>query len=98
MAKKISLKSALRMFGATNIEFTKGTYNYRSGFFDKGEQLYYFVTSDIRWGAPEVTIRTAAHRKDYTGGTNDNTTFMKFLSDSGFDLSINRTKQDYNSY
>lgn len=96
MAKKISLRSALRLFGAQNIEFTKGTYNYRSGFFDKGGQLYYFSTTDIRGGTPDVMIRTAKHRRDYTGGTNDNCSFPRFLRENGFELNINRTKQDYN--
>ena len=94
--KTINLKDALKLFGATNIEISKGTFNFRSGFFDKEGQLYYFRTSDLRYGELTVLIRTAKHRKDYRGGTN---TFplQSFLEDNGFKLEIPRVEQDYNS-
>ena len=43
-----------------------------SGFFKKGEQIYYFSVSDVRdnWGTPKMLYRTATSIKDYTGGSN----------------------------
>ena len=42
-----------------------------SGFFKLGEQFYYFSMSDIRnTNSSTLLIRTAAHVKDYHGGSN----------------------------
>lgn len=64
--KKVSLKKALELYGGVNIEIHNG-YNYRSGFFEKNGQLYYFSTSDIRYSNQDslnnILIRTARDRK-----------------------------------
>ena len=93
--KTINLKEALKLFGATNIEISKGTYNYRSGFFDKDGQLFYFIVEDLRDENPSFLIKTAQHRKDYTGGTNTYP-MGRFLEEQGLKLVIPRTRQDYN--
>lgn len=90
--KKISLKKALELFGAEDIEIHK-EYRYRSGFFNKEGQLYYFsVACNGCLFSCETMIRTAKNRKDYTGG--DNTyPLTSFLSSKGFYLDIPLTKK-----
>lgn len=93
---KISLKKALEMYGATNIEIHKG-YQYRSGFFDKDGQLYYFSRDvDGSFMKPTTLTRTAQHRKDYTGGTNQYV-LDSWLKDKGYEISIPMSKCDKNS-
>ena len=96
--KKVSLKKALKLYGGVNIEI-HNNYNYRSGFFEKNGQLYYFSTSDIRYSTPislnNVLIRIAKDRNDYTGGANTYP-FKSFLEENGLTLSIPQCKCDFN--
>lgn len=96
--KGISLKKALQLYGATNIELHKGYY-YCYGFFEKEGQLYYISTGDIRVSTPFQRMfvltracetrpseaRTAKDRRDYTGGTNQ-FTFVSWLKGEGYYL------------
>jgi hypothetical protein len=51
---------------------------YLSGFFTKGEKIFYFSLSDVRGsdfvlgsgGDLDLLYRTAKHYKDWSGGTN----------------------------
>lgn len=95
--KKISLKKALELYGGVNIEVHNG-YNYRSGFFEKNGQLYYFSTCDIRYNSQDINnilIRTAKDRKDFIGGPNTYP-FKSFLEENRLTLSIPRCKRDFN--
>lgn len=65
------LKKRLVEIDAELVSFNRGHF-YVSGFFKKGEQMYYFSQDDVRWGNTErVLVRTAKHDKDFTGGTNN---------------------------
>ena len=57
-------------FPDCKIKFTKN-YHYVSGFvgFPSGRWVY-FCSMDDRNGQAQYYVRTAAHEKDYTGGTN----------------------------
>lgn len=95
--RQVSLSRALKLYGATNIEIHKG-YNYRSGFFEKGGQLYYFATKDFRCGnIDNLLIRTAKDRKDYIGGTNT-FPFKYFLECNDLTIKITKLKCDFNYY
>lgn len=88
--KKISLRQALKIIGAKNIELHKGFY-YQSGFYELNDQLYYIATSDDRFYKPNgelhIYYRTAKHRKDYTGGTNRHD-FNQKLNSLGYSVCI----------
>lgn len=93
--KKISLKKALELFGAEDIEIHRH-YLYRSGFFNKEGQLYYFsVYCNGELFNCDVLIRTAKNRKDYTGGTNTYP-LTSFLRSKGFYLVIPLPKKAFN--
>jgi hypothetical protein len=95
MSKKITLKKALALFGGTDIEILRG-YNYRSGFFNKDGQLYYFSTWDMRGGdMNNLLIRTAAHRKDWTGGSNTYP-MKRFLEERSLKIEIPFARCDFN--
>lgn len=92
--RKISLKKALELYGATNIEVHRN-YRYRSGFFEKNGQLYYFSVNINGEPFNNMLVRTAKDRKDYSGG--DNTYPMEsFLSDYGYVLDIPPSNCDFN--
>lgn len=94
--KKIGLRKALELFGAEDIEIHNG-YRYRSGFFNKNGQVYYFsVECNGQPFACNTLIRTAKHRKDYTGGVNTYP-LTSFLNSKGFRLDVPLTKCDFNS-
>lgn len=93
--KKISLKKALELYGAVDIEIHNG-FKYRYGFFNKDNQLYYFnVSIDNEFRGLGMLIRTAEHRKDYTGGRNTYP-LESFLSKYGYKLSVPSKRCDYN--
>ena len=54
------------------MKFNRGHF-YVSGFFNKGNQIYYFSISDVRdcYNTPNMLYRTAISIDDYTGGTNE---------------------------
>ncbi len=68
---KAEFRSVLKMMECQNITFSIGHF-YISGFFDDANgQLWYFSIGDVRWMSDmTLLVRTAQHRKDYTGGTN----------------------------
>lgn len=69
-AFKKAISKELESVGAKLTDFSVGHF-YISGFFKKGEQLFYFSISDVRHGfGTELLYRTATSNKDYTGGSN----------------------------
>ena len=65
------LGKELDKVGAENYTMSRGHF-YVSGFFQLGEQWYYFSISDVRFFPDKrMLIRTADHPKDYTGGRNE---------------------------
>lgn len=72
---KRELVARLEEIGAELVNFNRGHF-YVSGFFRKGEQLFYFSQPDVRsgmgglMGADSILVRTAKHDRDYTGGRN----------------------------
>ena len=92
--KSISLRKAIEVFGGTEIELKTG-YHYQYGFFNKDGQLYYINSGDDRMrksdGQLDVMYRTAQHRKDWTGGTNQ-WNFLKILNEKGFKVMTCRVK------
>ena len=70
---KSEFKKEMAKVGATDIEFNIGHF-YISGFFNVGTKLYYFSFGDIRGmnyqREHSLMYRTAQHRKDWTGGSN----------------------------
>lgn len=71
--KSVSLRQALRIIGAKDIELRKG-WKYETGFCEINGVLHAVFTSDIDFrnsdGSLIVTYRTAKDRTDYVGGTN----------------------------
>lgn len=68
---KREIKKRLGEIGAELLDFNRGHF-YVSGFFKKGEQIYYFSQSDVRGGGDnKILVRTAKHVKDYSGGANN---------------------------
>ena len=66
---------------ATLADFSIGHY-FISGFVQKNSKYAYFSISDVRhfpnkW-FEDILIRTAKDAKDYTGGSNENTTLENF--------------------
>jgi hypothetical protein len=92
--KAISLRKAIEIFGGTNIELKSG-YHYSYGFFEKNNQLYYINSGDDRMrksdGQLDVMYRTAQHRKDWTGGTNQ-WDFLRQLNNAGYKVMTCRVK------
>jgi hypothetical protein len=70
--KTIGIRGALKKIGAVNIEVKNGYHN-KYGFFELPDRgLMYFDTGDDRiMNTPGIMVRTAKHRKDYTGGPNE---------------------------
>lgn len=70
---KKDLTKQLKTIGAEVTDFSRGHF-YVSGFFKKGEKLFYFSLSDVRDAGYSNQInllyRTARHNKDFTGGHN----------------------------
>lgn len=69
---KSEFKKVLDGLGCTGLECSNGHF-YVSGFFNSADgRLWYFNIGDVRWmGRPHsLLVRTARHRKDYSGGTN----------------------------
>ena len=61
----------LKEFWAEKIEFTRGHF-YVSGFFDIGDNVYYFSISDVRYFPGEdLLVRIARDHKDYSGWRNE---------------------------
>ena len=65
------IKNELAKMDCELLTFNRGHF-YVSGFFQLGNQIYYFSVSDVRdnWGTPKMLYRTATSIKDYTGGSN----------------------------
>ena len=65
------IKNEIAKKGCELLKFNRGHF-YVSGFFRKGEQIYYFSVSDVRdcYNTPNMLYRTATSTKDYTGGSN----------------------------
>lgn len=59
----------LARVGAELLTFNAGHF-YLSGFFQKGDQLFYFCTFDVRGHEKGFYFRTAKSTKDYVGGPN----------------------------
>lgn len=68
---KSEFKKVLGELGCTDLECSYG-HLYISGFFSAPDgRLWYFNIGDVRWmGELKLLVRTALHRKDYTGGVN----------------------------
>lgn len=68
---KLEFKKLLNTLGCVDLECFNGHF-YISGFFNSAYgQLWYFSLGDVRlMKRPIMLVRTAQHRKDYTGGTN----------------------------
>lgn len=68
---KSEFKKILNSLGCVDLECSIGHF-YISGFFNSADgQLWYFNLGDVRWmGQLNILVRTAKHRKDYTGGGN----------------------------
>lgn len=68
---KSEFKKVLKELNCTELECINGHFDI-SGFFNSANgQLWYFNIGDVRWGQRNsLLIRTAQHRKDYTGGPN----------------------------
>ncbi len=64
---KNAFKKELTNIGATLEAFNVGHF-YISGFYKRGEQLYYFSWHN---GDTNLMYRTAQHLKDFSGGTNN---------------------------
>ncbi len=83
--KSVSLRTAIKVFGGTDIELHRG-HHYQYGFFVKGGQLYYINSGDDRLrrsdGQLNAYHRTAKHRSDWTGGENL-WGFVKEVNDKG---------------
>ena len=79
---KKELTAELTKLGCTKIEIGKGHF-YCSGFFTTASgSIYYFSIPDVRmYGGnghwDKLMYRTAAHYKDYTGGTNQTVTIAE---------------------
>lgn len=72
-------KAELKKVGAENLELSKKTHYFISGFFTYKEQAYYISLSDVRYFKDDyILIRTAKDYKDYTGGMND---YLKLKTD-----------------
>ena len=72
----------------TLLTFNRGHF-YVSGFFKKGEQIYYFSVSDVRDGywnrEVKMLYRTATSTKDYTGGSNQ---YVNIKDNMCFEMNI----------
>lgn len=69
-ALRTFLKKELTSAGAELVDFSVGHFQC-SGFYQKGDKLAYFSLSDVRDDSNfNLMYRTAAHRKDYSGGQN----------------------------
>lgn len=95
MNKSISIRQAVKIFGGDNIELKSGYY-YQYGFFTKDNQLYYINSGDVRMCRPDgqlnVMYRTAKHRKDFTGGTNQ-WDFISQLNKEGYKVVTCKVKR-----
>ena len=68
---KKTIKKELEEINVENIVFSVGHY-YISGFFQLGEQNYYFSISDVRHFSNDMMmVRTAKDFNDYRGGSNN---------------------------
>ena len=65
------IKNEIAKKGCELLTFNRGHFSV-SGFFKKGEQIYYFSVPDVRdcYNTPKLMYRTATSIKDYTGGSN----------------------------
>lgn len=65
--------------GMTGIDIRKPNHFDMSGFFKDGakDQIWYFSISDLRGFKDSMLLRTAAHYKDFTGGTNQYASLTK---------------------
>lgn len=81
---KTEFKKELTRVGATNIEFGVGHFDI-NGFFDINGKLFYFSLGDVRGmnykDSVSMMYRTAQHRKDWTGGTNQWVTIEDGMAD-----------------
>lgn len=68
---KSEFRKVLNELKCAGLECSIGHF-FISGFFNSPSgQLWHFSIGDVRWGENDsILIRTAQHRKDYTGGSN----------------------------
>ena len=78
---KNAFKSELQKIGADIATFNTGHF-YLSGFFKKGEKIYYFSWNN---GDNQILYRTAKDLKDYTGGCNQ---YVKISKNTGNQLML----------
>jgi len=65
------IKKEIGKKGCELLTFNRGHF-YVSGFFRKGEQIYYFSISDVRdcYNIPNMLYRAVTSTRDFTGGHN----------------------------
>ena len=81
------IKNEIAKDGCELLTFNRGHF-YVSGFFRKGEQIYYFSVDDIRdnWGTPKMLYRTATGTRDFTGGGNQ---YVNIEDDMVYNMRLN---------
>jgi hypothetical protein len=86
---KKEFKKEIIGIGGKDIEFHVGHFEV-SGFFEYNNQLFYFSFPDVRgsYFSCDVTMmyRTAQHRKDWTGGSNQWVTIGKNMGKKMFNI------------
>lgn len=68
--KEVGLKKAISIMGGTEITLQRG-WRYMSGFFNLNGKLMYVSRNDEPMHGLGTLVRTARHRKDWTGGMNE---------------------------
>jgi hypothetical protein len=86
---KKEFKKEMIGIGAKEIEFSIGHF-YIVGFFEYNNQLYYFSLSDVRGcnyqASVSMMFRTAEHRKDWKGGSNQWVTIGENMGKKMFNI------------
>ncbi len=81
---KSEFKKEFQKINASGIEFHVGHF-YISGFFEVNGKLFYFSLSDVRGmnyqDSVSLLYRTAQHRKDWTGGSNQYVTIEEGMAE-----------------
>jgi hypothetical protein len=81
---KTEFKKELSRVGAKNFEFHVNHFDI-TGFFEINDKLFYFSLGDIRGShyksSESLMYRTAKHRKDWTGGSNQWVTIEEGMAD-----------------
>lgn len=78
---KSEFKKQLDGVGAKLHKFNVGHF-YFSGFFTKGEQMYYFSWHN---GDKQLLFRTAKNDKDFTGGSNQ---YVRISEDMAYQMAL----------